>query len=192
MPEVSTAPTPGTTLPIQKGSGVQTGSNNVPIAEKGRGYAVINGENIAGKSEAPSSPEALPVSGGVHQEEPPSPVSVLLPGQTLPAPAPRTPRSVALTSPSLVPKISTSTTDAIRVFSVFNTSPQLKSFREQMVKEGAIQASDFVKINNNADMEQFLLKLVAWKAKSAGATDAQIQHSLANISKGFSALRSGR
>lgn len=171
MPSVSTAVPSGFVSLLQEGGGVPSDTSGSPV-RSGQGYAVVNGDKVP-VGEAPVSPATPPVHA-VEETKPPS----------------SAPRALRATPSLRFPKIPTA--EVIQSFSVFDVSPQLKSFREQMIKEGVIKADEFMKINNNTDMEQFLLKMVAWKAKGAGATNEQIQGSLASISNAYSRLRSAR
>jgi len=78
---------------------------------------------------------------------------------------------------------------AAAAFSVFVASPQLRDLRTKMVQEGVIQESEFSKVNNNSDMEQFLLKLVEWQAKKASSTPVQIQDARDRITKAYDQFR---
>lgn len=80
---------------------------------------------------------------------------------------------------------------AVSSFLVFNVSPQLRDLRAQMVKDGVIKETEFVKINNNDDMEKFLLKLVEWPAKNGSSTPEQIQDARDRITKAYDQIRTG-
>ncbi|MBI3442645.1 MAG: hypothetical protein HY007_02675 [Candidatus Sungbacteria bacterium] len=128
----------------------------------------------------PTPRPQTPLSGQTPQSRPLSNAS---------KPLPRATSSV----PILVPKQPTpSQAAAIAAFSVFDVSPQLRDFRAQMVQEGVIKDTEFIKINNNRDMEQFLLKLVEWKGKQASSTPAQMQDSRDRITKAYDQIRSAK
>lgn len=169
----------------------------------------FSGQSAGGGSNAPISPETSGPDVVVEKSELPSPV---LPGapalsQQLKfstpiqiAPSRQTqPRSFSVPPPAQIPQpppvpqpaplpVPRPQTAAAS-FSVFTSSPQLRALRTQMVQEGVIADSEFIRINNNADMETFMLKLVEWQARKAGSADAQIQDALDRIRKAYDQIR---
>lgn len=141
---------------------------------------------------APAPSQQPRSSGGVAPQSQARPVPAPLPQSTAALPSGLTPSPQATTSATLpsVPKQPTpSQAAAIASFSVFDASPQMRDFRSQMVKDGAIKSYEFARINNNSDMEAFLLKLVEWKGKQASSTPAQIQDARDRIIKAYGHLR---
>lgn len=144
-----------------------------------------NADVVVEKSELPSP--TLPVAPS--QSQPPR--------QKIQMPTPprmSTPVFIPVPQPQPIPQpvpapALSSQTAAIASFSVFTSSPQLRDLRTKMVQEGVIQETEFGKINNNRDMEQFLLKMVEWQARKAGSTDAQIQDALDRIRKAYDQVK---
>lgn len=156
------------------------------------------------------APQPLPPSGAdvvVERNELPSPI---LPGVPVPSQQPKfstpiqivpsrqtrpgffsTPSPLPVPVPRPVSVFSQQPLQASGVasFSVLNVSPQLRDFRAQMVQEGVIANTEFVRINNNADMEQFILKLVEWQAIKASSTPEQIQDARDRITKAYDQIR---
>lgn len=115
------------------------------------------------------------------------------PSSARPLGSPQLPQATtSITLPSVFQKPTPAQAAAIASFSVFDASPELRDFRAQMVKEGVIKDTEFVKINNNNDMEQFLLQLVEWKGKQASSTPAQMQDSRNRIIKAYDRIQASR
>lgn len=109
----------------------------------------------------------------------------MLPRSQTPAPQPQ-PIPQPVPAPTPLPQT------AAASFSVFKTSPQLGALRTQMVEEGIIGSNEFTRIKNNADMEQFMLKLVEWQARKASSTEDQIQDALDRIKKAYNQIESAK
>ncbi|MBI4224733.1 MAG: hypothetical protein HY617_00205 [Candidatus Sungbacteria bacterium] len=105
----------------------------------------------------------------------------------MPTPAPQAQPVQQIPAPSSVPAARSQT--AVAAVSVFTAIPQLGVLRTQMVQEGVIGSNEFVRIKNNTDMEQFMLKLVEWQAKKASSTPEQIQDALDRIKKAYDQVR---
>lgn len=169
-----------------------------------------SGNQNVGASNGPGPSGSASASGPdvvVERSELPTP---LLPAAPAPAQQPRSsaaalPQSTtarptssvaspqATTSiafPSVPKQPAPSQTAVVNSFSVFDASPQLRDFRAQMVRDGAIKSYEFARISNNSDMEAFLLRLVEWRGKQASSTPAQIQDARDRITRAYDQIKS--
>jgi len=172
--------------------GVEPGGEK--ISETTRPDVVVETQELPSPI-LPPSPGPSPLASARNQILPSPQPQTFLPAPT-PQPQPLT--NATTTPPIATPPISSfqlgrrptpSQAAAIASFSVFDVSPQLRDFRTQMVKEGVIKNTEFVKINNNTDMERFLLKLVEWQAQKASSTPEQIQDALDRIRKAYARIK---
>ena len=172
----------------QNNSRLDGGKNTKTVNDTAKNQELLktNSITISDASHLPptpssASPRRPELKSETRQLDIPTPPP--LPNQT-PQSQPTTPPSSSRRDPDVAA--------ALESFSVFNASTELKDFRDAMVQQGIIHADEFVKINTNADMEAFLLKLVAWKAKAAGATAAEIQDAKDRITKAYDAIQMGK